>query len=104
MPKLYRSQRKGRVAQGRRVHDDSAFYNSPTWRKFRRYIATVKPKICAMCQDQGFLVQAKYLDHITPIRLGGAPLDEGNVQWLCTMHHAIKSGQEAHKGRGVKNP
>ncbi len=49
---------------------------------------------------------ASVLDHIKPINPAdafntqsgyyGEPLDPANVQWLCTTHHARKSGEE-HK-------
>jgi len=110
MPHLFKRPRRpwneNRVVQGRRLHDNSAFYNSTDWRDHREYMKTVKKPVCAECALIGMVRNAKYLDHIDPLPPTGTgdPWDEDNQQWLCTHHHAVKSGREAHRGRGDKNP
>lgn len=83
-----------RVAHKRTV-DNSKFYNSRTWRKFRKQILNKEP-LCRQCDANGLVVQAKVVDHIVRIEDGGAKLDEKNVQPLCAKCHNSKSGKEAH--------
>jgi 5-methylcytosine-specific restriction protein A len=45
--------------------------------------------------------QASHLDHIKPIKDGGAFLDQNNVQPLCIHHHGKKTA--SHDG-GFGNP
>ncbi|MGB0443341.1 MAG: HNH endonuclease [Flavobacteriaceae bacterium] len=84
-----------REAQGRRTQDNSVFYNSHKWRKFRKRILAIEP-LCRSCKTDNKVTEATVLDHITPIRQGGAKLSRDNVQPLCSTCHAKKSGQEAH--------
>lgn len=37
---------------------------------------------------------ATVVDHITPIRMGGSPTDERNLQCLCASCHSRKSLKE----------
>ena len=53
--------------------------------------------LCVHCIEHKRITPANTLDHITPIRLGGAPLDRNNLQWLCERCHARKSQSERGK-------
>ena len=95
MPTLPRSKRLAwqaeRKVQGGRLTDNSAFYNSPRWRKLSKAFKSNNP-ICAMCEHEA----TYYTDHIKPINEGGEMWDINNLQPLCVKCHAKKSGQEAH--------
>ena len=81
--------------QHQRSVDNSKFYNSRTWRKFRRVRLDEEP-LCRKCLANDMEVEAKVLDHIVRIIDGGAPLTKENTQPLCTSCHNSKSGKEAH--------
>lgn len=57
----------------------------------------VDPKqypLCEMLLKEGKIRRATVLDHIRPIRLGGAKLSHSNVQWLTAEQHYKKTQQE----------
>lgn len=76
------------------------FYHSPAWRNLRNKFITENP-LCRMCLDNGVINDGggdkMFVDHIIPIRKGGARLDEANLQTLCRRHHAQKTGKEVHE-------
>jgi 5-methylcytosine-specific restriction endonuclease McrA len=80
-----------------REESNSAFYNSWTWRKLRKKFIEKNP-LCVHCAFEDITTKATVVDHIQPIRLGGEPLKEFNLQSLCEMHHNRKSSSEARKG------
>lgn len=66
------------------------------WRKVRkRYLA--RNPVCEDCQEQGDVTVADMVDHIIPLRAGGARLDPRNLRALCWPCHGKKS--EADKAR-----
>lgn len=79
-----------------REQDNSAFYNSRTWRKLRKFVLDKNP-LCVECERKGLVTVASVGDHIIPINQGGAPLDETNIQPLCKKCHDSKSGREGKK-------
>ena len=85
----------------KRLQDDSKFYNSWKWRKFRKSYLERNP-VCVMCEADGIVTPAQVVDHIIPMRAGGAAFDEKNLQSLCRHHHDIKSGKDRH-GIGKQN-
>ncbi len=66
------------------------FYHSRAWRKKRADYLAEHP-FCAECRREGRVTKAVVVDHIKPIREGGALLDEENLQALCSSCHAKKS-------------
>ena len=65
-----------------------------TWRKLRRWFLRKNP-VCVEClRKDKRAVPADEVDHITPIRRGGARLDPANLQSLCKRHHAQKTARE----------
>lgn len=77
-------------------HTSSPFYHTTMWRKCRESYFQRFP-LCAKCKENGEIVQGNVVDHKKPIRLGGAELEEANLQTLCTSCHNRKSGQESKK-------
>jgi len=74
------------------------FYSSSKWRKVRQYHLTREP-LCRSCGRRGIITSADTVDHIVPIRHGGADLDDMNLQSLCAPCHSRKSGEEGSTWR-----
>ena len=72
---------------------DAAFYHSTTWRKLRK-VYIKNHTICELCKTVNVIKKATVIDHIQPIRLGGAKLAWDNLQALCTSCHNSKSARE----------
>ena len=83
-----------RVVHQRKA-DNSKFYNSRTWRNFRKIELELNP-LCVKCEAKGIVEPARVLDHIVRIEDGGAELTKENTQSLCKKCHDSKSGKEAH--------
>lgn len=96
--------RKERNIQYSRFNRDAElnrFYKSKEWRDLRRSYLDRHP-LCAMCLKEGRYTIATIVDHIVPIRQGGARLDTNNLQSLCHSCHTIKSNEEGSTGFGRK--
>lgn len=73
------------------------FYRSKQWRDLRKMFLQWHP-ICVECSKEATVV-----DHIKPIRLGGAKLDWNNLQPMCARCHNSKSGKESvEQARGSR--
>lgn len=72
------------------------FYQSEEWKAVRRKKLSINP-LCEECLRQGKLTKAVMVDHITPIRQGGAALDLNNLQSLCWSCHSRKSSEEGSR-------
>ena len=72
---------------------DTSFYRKTPWRKMRAYILSLNP-LCVHCSDKGDTTPADVVDHIKPIKKGGAKLDESNLQGLCHKCHNRKTYYE----------
>ena len=70
-----------------------------SWRKLRAWFLRRHP-LCLCCQAQGRVEPATEVDHIAPLRWGGARLDETNLQALCKRCHSRKTAREVW-GQGV---
>ena len=82
--------------------DNSSFYSSKRWRSLRNYFIQKNP-LCAQCKRNKIIKGAQCVDHIKPLRLGGSPVDENNLQSLCNNCHDKKSSREAHeRKKGIK--
>ena len=68
----------------------AAFYHSHEWKKKRANFLIEHP-FCIECWKQGRLTKAQIVDHIQPISMGGALLDDENLQSLCPSCHTRKS-------------
>ena len=72
----------------RRDKELNAFYHSKEWTRLRKAFIAENP-FCVVCHQY-----AKIIDHIIPIKQGGAKLDENNLQSLCLACHNQKSSKE----------
>jgi len=76
-------------------------YNTKTWRKLRE-IQLNKYPLCADCEKRGRLRGAEEVDHIIPIKAGGAVFDPENLQSLCRRCHSRKTTVEDGGGGNPK--
>jgi len=60
------------------------------WTKVSRLVRRQEP-VCRRCKNQ----LATMVDHIIPLKQGGARLNLENLQPLCTGCHAIKTAEDA---------
>ncbi len=72
---------------------DTSFYRTTPWRKLRQIVLNKNP-LCVHCLKEDIVTQADVVDHIVPIKMGGAKLDERNLQGLCHKHHNKKTHDE----------
>lgn len=105
MPTLPKPDKKPWIREADRMHnpeirDSQHFYNSRTWRNTRKQYIMDNP-VCIECKRSDMYVPAKVVDHVIPIRSGGAKLDNRNFAPLCEKHHNKKRALEAH---GVVQP
>ena len=63
------------------------------WMRLRRWFLARHP-LCAHCLQRGFTTPATEVDHIKPLRDGGARLDQTNLQALCKSCHSRKTARE----------
>jgi 5-methylcytosine-specific restriction endonuclease McrA len=70
-------------------------YKSQRWRAVRQAARRRDDWACVQCGARGRVE----VDHITPLRDGGAPFDLGNLQCLCPACHARKTRIEIGLGR-----
>ena len=81
--------------------DNTSFYNSKRWRSLRNYFIQKSP-LCEHCKRDGVITGAQMVDHIKPITMGGSPVDQKNLQSLCTSCHNSKSGKESAEKRSTQ--
>ena len=72
------------------------FYSSTPWRRLRQAKLEQQP-LCEECQRNGRITAATMVDHITPIKQGGAALNMANLQSLCWSCHSRKSVEEGSR-------
>ena len=78
--------------------DDSAFYNSTTWRKVAKAHKAANP-LCVNVDVCGNPVE--HTDHIIALADGGAPYDYGNLQSMCKACHSSKTTKDRiNKAKG----
>lgn len=70
------------------------FYQSRDWRAVRSTHLTTHP-LCVACEVAGRVVPAKVVDHVQPIKDGGARFDAANLQSLCVSCHNAKTARES---------
>ncbi len=85
--------------RARRTFDtELGFYQSARWRALRASVLYANP-LCCVCSTLGRVVVASVVDHIVPIKDGGARFDPANLQALCVSCHNAKTARET-RGRG----
>ena len=72
------------------------FYQSNEWKAAKRKHLQHEP-LCRECASQGKYTKATMVDHIVPIKKGGAPLLDSNLQSLCWSCHSKKSAEEGSR-------
>jgi 5-methylcytosine-specific restriction enzyme A len=82
-----RSRRFGRGTNKERGYDE-------TWTRVRERLLAGEP-LCRACYSAGLVTAAADVDHIVPLRAGGARLDESNLQPLCRACHRLKTQEDA---------
>jgi 5-methylcytosine-specific restriction endonuclease McrA len=65
------------------------FYSSANWQRIAKAQLARVP-VCQGCEEQ----PATMVDHIIPIKQGGAMRERGNLQSLCVACHNAKTGAE----------
>lgn len=69
--------------------DERRFYGSQEWKRIRERHREEEP-LCRACDSRGHVKSGDLVDHIKPIRSGGDPTDELNLQTLCNQCHNKK--------------
>lgn len=72
------------------------FYQSTRWKAVRKRHLNSEP-LCRECKKNGKLVKASVVDHIVPVKQGGNPFDDNNLQSLCWSCHSTKSAKEGSR-------
>jgi 5-methylcytosine-specific restriction protein A len=98
MPRIPKNRRRPWIAKAKKYakdygNEDSSWYRSKEWRKLRLMILQNEP-LCRECS-----AVAEMVDHIRPIKEGGARLDPENLQPLCHSCHNRKRAQEGNRRR-----
>jgi len=73
----------------------SSIYRDPRWKAVRHQAKARDGWKCVQCGARGRIE----VDHVKPIREGGAPFDLGNLQSLCPQCHSRKTRIEIGLGR-----
>lgn len=81
----------GRARRG--FDAEVGFYQSKDWRVLRAAVLRESP-LCLACKDRGRLVAAGVVDHVVPLKDGGARFDRANLQPLCVSCHNRKTARE----------
>lgn len=71
-------------------HTADAFYLSREWREARALSIALHLHSCAQCNRSGVRL---FVDHITELKDGGAPLDQSNLRPLCGSCHTLKTNR-----------
>lgn len=78
-------------------------HNSARWRYKVQPAQLRANPLCCMCEAEGRVEAACHVDHIVPIRDGGAPFDAANLRSLCVSHHSAVT-REWQNNRGAESP
>ena len=81
----------GRARRG--FDEELGFYRSAAWRSARAALLREEP-LCRACRAGGRLAPATVVDHVRPIKDGGARFDPANLQPLCAPCHNRKTARE----------
>ncbi|WP_425057877.1 hypothetical protein SCACP_24430 [Sporomusa carbonis] len=84
--------RKDEYKEYNRFKRDAAskrFYGFHQWKKLRQQKLSRDP-LCEHCAKESKVVPATVVDHIVPIKEGGAAWDMNNLQSLCRYHDDVK--------------
>ena len=82
----------------RRFDSEIGFYQSAAWRAVRAAFLREHPT-CVRCAQQGRVVAAVVVDHVVPLKDGGARFDWASLQGLCIACHIAKTARETAQRR-----
>lgn len=91
-PPQHKPKRNARQYTTPRAAPSARGYDS-RWRRVRANYLRAHP-LCAHCATIGRVEPATEVDHVVPIRRGGARLDPANLQALCKRCHSRKTMTE----------
>ena len=77
---------------------ERGFYQSERWRAVRAAFLREHP-LCVQCHTVQRVVPAVVVDHICPLKAGGARFDWHNLQALCVSCHNRKTTKETNAQR-----
>ena len=83
-------------------HRARYFYGTSQWKNLREQYINAHP-LCERCEDQGYIVEGREVDHIVEIEDGGDKTDPDNLQTLCVSCHRKKTAEEKRKREEKKN-
>lgn len=72
--------------------------SSAQWSKVRDKIMRRDQWLCQTCLSNGRLTEAKEVDHVKPLSLGGTDAAD-NLQALCKQCHGRKTAKESAAAR-----
>jgi 5-methylcytosine-specific restriction protein A len=87
----------------RRFDAEHGFYRTAAWRATRAAYLRAHP-LCCKCTARGRRVTARVVDHVVPIKDGGARFDWDNLQALCVACHNSKTATETHARAASAQP
>lgn len=67
------------------------------WHRLRNRLLVEEP-LCRHCRNVGIVEPAVEVDHIVPLKAGGARLDPANCQPLCRPCHRRKTARDRRSG------
>ena len=91
----YDDKEKEREVKRTQNREGRNIYRTKRWNVERKLYIQQHP-ICEKCKRIGLTTEAKVLDHIIPIRSGGAIWDKDNWMALCRECDNIKRGKESY--------
>ena len=91
-----------RVVQGRRLHDNSKFYNARKWRNCSKSYKAAHPLCeCKECEDKELVKVAHVTDHVRGLQFlldnNLDPYDWEELQAMNNSCHNKKSGRDSSK-------
>ena len=86
------------IEYSRYQRDDGGFYGSAAWKRLRAMKVAMNP-LCEQCEKENKIVKVHTVDHIVPIKQGGAAYDIYNLQSLCRRHTDEKNVRDGIFGK-----
>jgi 5-methylcytosine-specific restriction protein A len=77
-------------ADARYIRQGAKVYRSRMWQSLRKRVLKEQPW-CAVLDCMNLSL---HVDHVVPLRDGGAAYDRANLQGLCAKHHGSKTRAE----------
>lgn len=88
----------GIAVPGKKNAPTDPFYLTPAWRAMRAFVLQRDGYRCVICGMDVSARGAARVDHIKPIREGGARLDPRNLRSLCIICDGASHRERGHGG------